>query len=338
MSTARRYICHRAGGPIEIDADLEKAVWRDVAWTEDYVDIEGDARPRPTWRTRHKMLWDEKCLYMLAEMEEPHVWASLTEHDSIVYHDNDWEAFVGPEGSNHNYYELEINALGTVFDLWLPKPYREGVRADHDWNVSGLRKAVRVHGTLNDPSDTDRGWVVELAWPWEAFDRHDRDVAPVPPRDGDVWRMNFSRVQWDLEVVEGRYRKVAGRPEHNWVWSAQGMVDMHQPERWGCVQFSERRADEGAPAFREDETRDAREVLMALYRAQVEHRRSAGSWGSPGELSGGTWVWGSDEGELEFALTSEGWAARTRVETTCGPVLVHCRQDSLLWVEPVKGA
>ena len=25
--------------------------------------------------------------------------------------------------------------------------------------------------------------------------------------------------------------------EDNWVWSPQGLVDMHVPERWGVVQF-----------------------------------------------------------------------------------------------------
>lgn len=327
MTTARRYICHRAAGPIEIDGDAGKAAWQDVPWSQEYVDIEGDAKPRPTWRTRHKMLWDDECLYMLAEMEEPHVWATLTEHDSIVYHDNDWEAFIGPEGSNHNYYELEINALATVFDLWLSKPYREGVKADHDWNVRGLRKAVRVHGTLNDPSDTDRGWTVELAWPWEAFDRHDRGIAPVPPRDGDRWRMNFSRVQWDLEVIEGRYRKVAGRPEHNWVWSAQGMIDMHQPERWGYVQFTDRGAGE-VVAFAEDETWGAREELMRVYREEMRRHKDSGTWTPPGEIPGFA-------GRGTGRLTSEGWMASIRVETCAGPVLVHCRQDSLLWVGPI---
>ena len=100
-----------------------------------------------------------------------------------------------PDGDNHNYYELEINPLGTIFDLFLPKPYRDGGPADHGWDVRGLLSAVRVEGTLNDPSDTDKGWSVELAFPWAAFDRHGGAGRGGPPRDGDVWRVNFSRVQ-----------------------------------------------------------------------------------------------------------------------------------------------
>ena len=73
----------------------------------------------------------------------------------------------------------------------------------------------------------------------------------VPPSPGTAWRINFSRVQWDLDVTDGRYVKRTRAdgtpaPEHNWVWSAQGEVNMHVPERWGRVTFLPR-ATEGAP-------------------------------------------------------------------------------------------
>ncbi len=57
-------------------------------------------------------------------MEEPRPWAELTLHDSVIYKENDFEVFIDPDGDNHNYYEIEINALGTVWDLFLAKPYR----------------------------------------------------------------------------------------------------------------------------------------------------------------------------------------------------------------------
>ena len=46
-------------------------------------------------------------------------------------------------------------------------------------------------GTINDPSDEDEGWTVEIAFPWEGIRRPAR--RPVPPEAGDVWRVNFSR-------------------------------------------------------------------------------------------------------------------------------------------------
>ena len=59
-----------------------------------------------------------------------------------------------------------INALGTGWDLLLPRPYKDGGRAVDRWEIPGLKSAVHVDGTINDPRDTDRGWSVELAFPW----------------------------------------------------------------------------------------------------------------------------------------------------------------------------
>ena len=59
-----------------------------------FVDIQGATQPRPRFRTRAKMLWDDEYFYIAAELEEPHVWATLTEHDSVIFHDNDFEVFL----------------------------------------------------------------------------------------------------------------------------------------------------------------------------------------------------------------------------------------------------
>ncbi|MBX3376527.1 MAG: carbohydrate-binding family 9-like protein [Phycisphaeraceae bacterium] len=233
-----RYACPRAGGPVRIDGDIHKPVWQGVPWTDDFVDIEGELKPRPRFRTRAKMLWDDRAFYIAAEMEEPHVWATLTERDSVIFHDNDFEVFLNPTRDSLNYYELEINALNTVWDLLLRKPYRAGGQADNSWDVSGLETAVRVRGTLNDPRDVDHGWDVEIAMPWAAFDAH--TSRPGPPRPGDTWKVNFSRVEWDVEIdpsTPSGYRKIPNRREHNWVWSPMGFIDMHLPDRWGEVEF-----------------------------------------------------------------------------------------------------
>ena len=41
-----------------------------------------------------KMLWDDEALYVGAWMEEPQVVATLTERDSVIFHDNDFEFFI----------------------------------------------------------------------------------------------------------------------------------------------------------------------------------------------------------------------------------------------------
>jgi len=230
-----RYTCYRASSPIRVDGRLDDAAWLNAPWSPAFVDIEGDAKPKPRFRTRMKMLWDDRYLYIGAELEEPDVWATLTQHDSVIFHDNDFEVFLNPSGDGRNYFEFEINALNTSWDLFLPKPYREGGKADNSWDIPGLLTAVAVDGNINDPSGRDRGWSVEIAIPWTAYAAR----APVHrPEPGDEWRVNFSRVEWQVETTGGHYAKVAGRREDNWVWSPQGEVNMHIPDRWGYVKFA----------------------------------------------------------------------------------------------------
>jgi hypothetical protein len=229
----RHYSCHRTARPLAIDGKLDKAAWQAAQWTDWFVDIEGDKKPTPRFKTRAKMLWDDTYYYIAAELEEPDVWATLTEHDSVIFHDNDFEVFLNPTDDGLRYFEFEMNALNTGWDLFLPKPYRMDGHADNSWEIPGLQTAVHVDGTLNHPGDRDRGWTVEIAMPWSAFVERS---GKGKPDLGDSWRMNFSRVEWHTKVTGGRYEKLAG-PEDNWVWSPQGEIDMHVPEHWGFVTF-----------------------------------------------------------------------------------------------------
>jgi hypothetical protein len=218
------YDCYRAATPIRIDGKLDDAAWKKAKWTSDFVDIEGSAKATPRFRTRAKMLWDDQYLYIAAELDEPNVTGTLTKHDSVIFKDNDFEVFIKPLPETESYYEFEMNALNTGWDLFLPKPYSEGGKPDNGWDIAGLKTAVAVQGTLNHPGDTDRGWTLEIAYPLTAF--NSRQQVP-PPKPGTVWRINFSRVEW-----------TPGNPkEDNWVWSPQGVIDMHVPERWGYLKF-----------------------------------------------------------------------------------------------------
>lgn len=230
----KRYTCNRAENPVSLTGGLDDLCWLQADWTENFVDIEGDSKPLPRFRTRVKMLWDEQFFYIGAEMEEPHLWATLTEHDSVIFQDHDFEVFIDPDGDSARYFEYEINALCTDWDLYLDRAYRDQGSADNSWETNANR-AVQLRGTLNNPSDVDAGWSVEIAFPWECFSYF--GGMPCPPNPGDTWRVNFSRVEWPLEIVDGEYVKPEGAKEDNWVWSPQGVVDMHQPEMWGYVTF-----------------------------------------------------------------------------------------------------
>jgi hypothetical protein len=321
-SRPRGYVCYRAPSAITIDGKLDDPAWAAAPWTADFVDIEGDAKPKPRFRTRVKMLWDDTALYVAAELEEPHVWATLTEHDSVVFKDPDFEVFLDPDGDNHLYAELELNAKNTTWDLLLTKPYRDKGKAINAWEIAGLKTAVHVAGTLNDPRDTDTGWTVEIKWPWAGL--KELTEVPVPPGDGDQWRINFSRVEWDTQVFGGAYEKVKNRPEHNWVWSPQGAIDMHRPEKWGYLQFST--TEPGKVAFRPDAAYPVTERLHQVYYAQRAYKKANGRYaGTLAEL------------RLPDAAGLTMEATRTQFEACAaapGGKTWKIRDDSLLTAEP----
>jgi hypothetical protein len=264
----RRYLCPKVERPIELTGAMDDPQWADVPWTDDFVDIEGHRKPTPRFRTRAKMCWDDEHLYVGALLETPHVWGTLTEKNAILFSDPDFEVFLDPDGDHHHYYELEINALGTIWELYLERPYRDGGPVHRGANLPGLRTAVKVHGTLNDPSDQDEGWSVEVAIPFADLQRFCRGTR-CPPEPGDVWRLNMSRVDWLADVVDGGYRKVPrdAHPEDNWVWTPQMAIDMHRPERWGCLEFFGAAPGAVDGRARRDAFWPARERLMEVYEA-----------------------------------------------------------------------
>jgi len=233
----KRYDCIKINEPVIFDGNSSEISWQKAAWTDFFVDIEGDLKPLPYFKTRVKMLWDDKYMYFYAEMEEPHLWATLKDRDAVIFHDNDFEIFIDPDHDTFNYYEIEFNQFGTLWDLLLTKPYKDNGQAVDAWDVRDIKYAVELKGTLNDPSDKDEGWNIEIAIPWSVLEECAKHNGP--PEINEEWKVNFSRVEWDTDIIDGKYVKKPNYPEHNWVWSPQSVIDMHIPEKWGLVKFKD---------------------------------------------------------------------------------------------------
>jgi len=210
-----RYTCYRAAGPISIDGKLDEPSWQHAPKSTPFVDI---VTGEPAWfDTRVALLWDDRYLYFGFWIEETDVWGTLTERDSKIYEENDVEVFIAGKDT---YYEFEINALNTVYEvfwIWKDAPLLPGFnpatqrilvldgvgghvhpRGERwgflDWDFPGLRTAVHVEGVVNSRTKTDRGWTVELAFPWRGMEQVGEGRS-LPPKDGDVWRIDCSRFE-----------------------------------------------------------------------------------------------------------------------------------------------
>ncbi|GMQ56566.1 hypothetical protein AN1V17_09590 [Vallitalea sediminicola] len=231
------YYCKRATKPFVLDGNLHKEFWEEAPFTSLFVDIEGDSKPKPYMDTQVKMLWDDENFYFGGILYGEEIWATLTERDCVIFQDNDFEIFIDPDSDTHGYFEFEMNALNTVWDLFLTKPYRDtGGRPLNGWDIKGLQSAVKIKGKINEINPDNKYWMVEVVIPFDAL----KEMAPKSqkPEVGDYYRVNFSRVQWHVDIVDGKYVKKDSN-EENWVWSPTGLVNIHYPELWGFVFFTE---------------------------------------------------------------------------------------------------
>ena len=253
------YTARRTSTPIAVDGRLDEAAWAAAERSPRFSDL---VRGTPGIHdTRAAVLWDDEFLYVGYWVEEPFVEATLTERDAPIYRNNDVELFIAGRDA---YYEFEINAFNTIYEVFfvweeayekagyaaLPefdrtkpgvrpfngvgfKKHPRGPRIGYwNWDLPGLATAVHVDGTINDNKDRDRGWTVELRIPWASLQPLARpDGRSLPPREGDVWRMDFSRFNTYKEAAPAQ-------DPGGWAWSPHGVWDSHVPEVFPYVRFS----------------------------------------------------------------------------------------------------
>ena len=261
------YTARKITGPLTINGDLTKPDWQQAERSHRFVDmVTGEPG---LYDTRSAALWDDTHLYIAFWAEEPFVTATQHQRDSIVFLENDLEVFI--DGGDC-YYELEINALNTIYEVFFiwKDAYQRGGRfdvpefdvhqpdaltfaGDYDrtgasfwwgrhprgprwaflnYDLPGLQTAVHVDGKLNDPTHVDKGWMLEIAIPWQSLTWL-ANGRSLPPQPGDTWRIFFGRFQ----KMTPSGQEV--QPHPAWVFSPHGTYDTHLPECFPVVRFEE---------------------------------------------------------------------------------------------------
>ena len=328
-----KYVAYKTKAPITVDGELSDSEWGEVAWTSEFNDLEGDKKPAPLYNTKAKMLWDDQYFYIAAELIEPHIWATLKDHDDIVLYNNDFELFIDPDGDTHNYCEVEMNALTTVWDLLLTKPYRDKPQVIDSWHIYGLKKAVKIYGTINDPSDIDEKWTVELAIPWKVMEELSSHSGP--PVNGEQWRVNLMRVNHQIDISNGEYkRKInpdTNKPFgcYNWIWVVSGKSGCHAPELWGFVQFSDKKTR--GDSFADNRNDDVKWALRQIYYRQSAFQKEYGEYASNGVQlkSADLKVEGLDFNP-ELSIMNGRWEAKQK---GFDDKMVFIRWDGKTWLE-----
>ena len=235
-------------------------------------------------------------LYVYAELEEPHVWGTITKKNEVIFQDNDFEVFIDPDGDNHNYYEFEINALNTIWDLTLVKPYRDGGPRHPGTNLEGLQHGRPRRRHAQRPVRHRPRLVGGDRVPLEGPGAATRRRRPCPPKDGEQWRVNFSRVEWLVDIIDGKYRKVPKECGRRTTGSGRRRAwsTCTGPSAGATCSFRRRtgRKQGGHKGARFGRTRSAaRDALMEVYYRQREFKKHNGHFAVAGragiEAAGG---------------------------------------------------
>ena len=209
-------IVERAPGPLTIDGQMD-AAWKKADPVE-FVFPWNDVAAEGAQSTKARVLWDDANLYLLYECVDPYLDSEVLDHDGPVYNEDAVEIFATPNPDNVTaYFGYEMNIHGTFLAYMA-----------FEWEAEGIQIATTHDGTLNDHSDTDRGWILEMAIPFENF-RHLGGT--LPPKEGDVWRWNLNRTKG----YDGQFS----------IWSDTGtdQANFHISDRFGYATFTTNVAD-----------------------------------------------------------------------------------------------
>ncbi len=231
LGQIREYTVKKTDTPIVIDGILDEAQWKHALLTEPFVTQESGASV--VVKTQAKLLWDNENLYIGFIASDPDVWGKMTARDSHLWNEEPVEVFIDPNNDKFDYIEFEFNPLGTELDIFMDKAYSEGGSANFGWNLVGLRSAVSIAGTLNNPTDTDTAWYCELAIPFSGIDAKITSPLNNPPIAGELWRLNLARYNRARDSNGNEINAVTS------CWNKTGTPSFHVPEKFGRIIFTD---------------------------------------------------------------------------------------------------
>ena len=195
---ATEYLCRRAGGPINIDGNLDDAAWQRAGVLTFVVPGTFD---RPQSPAEGRLLYDDTYLYIAYKSDDKDVWHVNTQRDDKTWLEDVVEVFFKLDDNQSPYYEFEFNAIGVIWDGFMSRRGAAGdVRRWNQWNSEGLRVATRVQGTLNHWQDHDKSWTCEVAIPLSDL------IVPVgrTAQSGDRWKFHLARYDYSTYLEKGR--------------------------------------------------------------------------------------------------------------------------------------
>ena len=168
-----------------------------------------------------RFLRTKDTLYLGVQMKDKDVHNFAKDGDILLFRTGDTvELFIKSETSSR-YWELYATPTGHVANLQYEA--RNFSRSNLNDIIEGYRTAATVQGTVNDCSDTDEGWCVEIAVPIKAIEEY----FGVPFDASGKWTIFASRYDYYYGQEDLMLTSYPRMPMANW----------HAYEYWARVLF-----------------------------------------------------------------------------------------------------
>jgi hypothetical protein len=220
VPTVRAAECRWAAGKIKIEGETDEVAWDKAQELSDFAVFWEKRKPKTA--TKAKLLWDDNFFYFTAEMEDADLYADITDHNGMIWHNDVFEIFLKPVKDKPAYYEFQVNAANAQLELFFPSRGAGGYQRFAPLTKFGMESAVKLRGTLNNWKDKDEGWTVEGRIPWTAFKE-----TGGKPETGDKWW--FALCRYDYSVAFERVETSSTAPLN--------VADFHRYEDYGTLTF-----------------------------------------------------------------------------------------------------
>lgn len=227
------YDCHQATVPPVLDGVLDDPCWEGIPEIRLRRCVSGTG---PTQPTLVKVVWHGDYLYFAWRVAERNIQDHNRSRNDAVFSEQCIEHFLQAPGGfppylegPNRYCEVDISPTGVIWDGRIENPYgfppnyehRLKMVVDPSWDPPDVKCASRISGTVNDDSDNDYGWTMEVQIPLTG------PPGGKVPQIGERWRMNLYRIHgWN-------------RPDQELQsWSLVGIPNFHVPQRFGYLRFA----------------------------------------------------------------------------------------------------
>jgi hypothetical protein len=219
-STEFKVISRFTKEKIRIDGDLNESAWQSAQKLSLSNNIDGTPIKEASYSSNVMTCYDRDNLYLAFINHDQVIFSSYSNRDEFLWKEEVVEVFIDTDKDPSTYIELEVSPKNVLFDSYITDTANIDLFVTPQFDLDGWRTAVSVHGTVNNNSDRDSLWTVEMAIPFTSLDS-EFNIEQIKEYN---WRINFYRLD----------RDDSGPTSYAW---SPTFKRFHTPSKFGTIIF-----------------------------------------------------------------------------------------------------